>query len=542
MNLLFSIIAITGCLLATLAGAALLRARQELKQLKESESLFSSTFDQASVGMVHVRMSDGKFVRANPKICDWLGYTASEFCAKTILDVTHPEDMEMDFSNTQKMVMGEVSKFTIEKRLLKKDGSTAWARLTAASVARNDAGVATYGMAVVEDISYLRETEQSLWESEERFKLMADAAPVFIFLTNDKPSLIYANKTCLDYTGLTNTKDIDWEALVHPDDIDSFITQFTLRFQKRENFEAEARLKHTDGNYHWILLTAVPRYTPNQLFLGYIGTGIDINERKKIEELLVLAKKQAESANKKKSEFLSLMSHELRTPLHAINGFSELLKIGINGELNDKQAEYIEYVLSSGHHLLNIVNDLLDVSKIEAGKMKLIVEPNDPSAIIHELMPLIEELAGKNSIRFHYVVSPEVSMFNADKKRIKQILINLISNAIKFNKPGGSVFVHICKQESPEAIQFSVKDTGIGIEASKLDQLFQKFYQVDELGEHQQEGTGLGLALTKDLIEMHGGNIEVVTEPGVGSLFTFIIPSRICPEHAALLIGSNYSD
>lgn len=260
-----------------------------------------------------------------------------------------------------------------------------------------------------------------------------------------------------------------------------------------------------------------------QAVANVIATAI---ERKQIEQEKERAKEEAETANRKKSEFLAMMSHELRTPLNSILGYSRMIENGMGGPLTEDQAKYIRNVGSSGSHLLNIVNDLLDVSKVEAGKMVISPGPIDVKPVIHEIQSMMEDLAQKNDVYISFQIQPGINTIEADPSRFKQILINLTSNAIKFNKKGGSVSVRLNKSEDDEWLIGEVQDTGIGIPKDKQTELFKKFYQVDTTASRPHEGTGLGLALTKDLIELHGGEIRLESEEGIGSTFTFRLPAR----------------
>ncbi len=500
--------------------------KQIERALKESKELFSSTFYQAAVGIVLVRMSDAVFLGANKTICDMLGYTEEEFCTKTIMDVTHPEDILIDLDNTKKMSCGEISMFSIEKRLLRKDGSSVWTKLTATSVSRDENGQAKYGMAVVEDITQIKEAQDALRESEERFKTMADSAPVLIFMTDTEGKNLYINKGYLNYTGLTYSDVLGtkWQNIIHPVDREVYLRTVYRAFENQEPFRAELRIKRHDGQYGWILSSGVPRYTPNGLFLGFIGTGIDITDKKQLEESLEKARIHAEELNRRKSEFLSLMSHELRTPLNSIIGYSRMIENKMAGPLNDHQSKFIQNVVYSGKHLLNIVNDLLDLSKVEAGKMKIAPTTFELAPLIEDIRVMLIELANKKEVSLLFNIQSGITSIEADPARFKQILINLINNAIKFNHPGGEVRVNIFMKEGGQWIMGQVQDTGIGIPQDKLQNLFSKFYQVDTSPSRSNEGTGLGLALTKELIELHGGKIEVESQEGVGTTFTFRIP------------------
>jgi signal transduction histidine kinase len=231
-----------------------------------------------------------------------------------------------------------------------------------------------------------------------------------------------------------------------------------------------------------------------------------------------------EIANRHKSEFLANMSHELRTPLNAVIGFSEVLIEKMFGEINPKQEEYLQDILSSGKHLLSLINDILDLSKIEAGRMELEAQPFDLPAALDNALTLIRERAARNSIALDVHVDPRIGEILADERKIKQVLLNLLSNAVKFTPEGGKITMSAIM--NGEAVAVSVADTGIGIAAEDQEAVFEEFRQVGTDYARKREGTGLGLALARRLVELHGGKLSLQSELGKGSTFTFTIPVR----------------
>ena len=229
-----------------------------------------------------------------------------------------------------------------------------------------------------------------------------------------------------------------------------------------------------------------------------------------------------EIANQHKSEFLANMSHELRTPLNAIIGFSEVLQERMFGEMNDKQAEYIDDIHGSGKHLLSLINDILDLSKIEAGRMELDLATFSVPEAIGNALTLVKERAVRHGIELTASIDPAVGEISADERKFKQILLNLLSNAVKFTPEGGRVVV--VARPADGLIEVSVTDTGIGIAPEDQEAVFEEFRQVGKDYTRKAEGTGLGLALTRKFVELHGGKIRVKSEPGKGATFTFTLP------------------
>jgi signal transduction histidine kinase len=237
--------------------------------------------------------------------------------------------------------------------------------------------------------------------------------------------------------------------------------------------------------------------------------------------------REIEAANRHKSEFLANMSHELRTPLNAIIGFSEVLGERLFGELNDKQAEYTDDILSSGRHLLSLINEILDLSKVEAGRMELELATFDLPLAIDNARTFVRERAAKHGINLDVTIDERLGDFVGDERKIKQILLNLLSNAVKFTPEGGRIGIKA--RQADGSVEISVSDTGIGISSEDQAKIFEEFRQVGSDYAHKVEGTGLGLTLAKKFVELHGGKIWVESQVGKGSTFSFTLPERSSP-------------
>ena len=269
---------------------------------------------------------------------------------------------------------------------------------------------------------------------------------------------------------------------------------------------------------------------PNRDELGTLATNLN-----RMSEELGRLYRQLEAANRHKSEFLASMSHELRTPLNAIIGFSEVLLENLFGELNPKQEEYLQDILESGRHLLSLINDILDLSKVEAGRMELELGSFSLPEALGNGLTMVRERAGRHGIALGLEVDPAIDVIEADERKVKQVVFNLLSNAVKFTPDGGQVGIEA--RLDAGRVRITVWDTGIGIAPEDQRRIFEEFQQAGGTYEEKREGTGLGLALAKRFVELHGGQIWVESEVGHGSHFTFTLPVAVAaqPDAAAAL-------
>jgi len=295
-----------------------------------------------------------------------------------------------------------------------------------------------------------------------------------------------------------------------------------VRNEKQSLNDFEVKKNFPKIGYKVMLLNATQVYSEGKkIFLLSIE---DITQRKEFEEKLKKHATEIEIANKSKSDFLANMSHELRTPLNAIIGFSELLKDEMVGQLLPKQKDYIYDIFSSGKHLLSLLNDILDLSKIEAGKMTLELGKTDIHLLFERSLSIVKERALKNNMKLNLDIKEDVGQIYVDTRKLKQVVYNLLSNAVKFTPEGGIVFIKV--KRVSDLLEFSVADTGIGISKEDIIKLFQPFVQLESSLNRKYKGTGLGLSLVKRIVELHGGSVEVKSELGKGSCFTVRIPYR----------------
>lgn len=370
------------------------------------------------------------------------------------------------------------------------------------------------------DIHEQKMAEQVLQESEKKYRTYIDNSPQPIFVTDATDRYIDVNPAACATTGYSKNELLNMTRpeLYAPESREAAVSSFEQLLNTGRSTGEFCFLKK-DGSRYYMTIEAVKLSEDR-----FIGFCTDTTERKRTEEDLVKAKIAAENSNRAKNEFLATMSHELRTPLNSIIGFSEVLSEGYFGQINDKQTKYLKNIFNSGKHLLNIINNILDISKVESGKMQLYKEKIYVKDIVDEMISAMQHLAASKEIVLKLQADSQFGTVQADKAKLRQILFNLIGNAIKFTETGGMVIIGT--RENEEMLYISVTDTGIGISACDLVKLFKPFTQLDSSCSRQYEGTGLGLALAKELAELHGGTIFVESEPGKGSTFTLALPVK----------------
>lgn len=374
-------------------------------------------------------------------------------------------------------------------------------------------------------ITEREQISKALLESEERWKFALEGAGDGVWDWDIKNNHVYLSNRWKEMFGYdSNEKEKpfeEWKKCFHPEDVQSFMDEIqSCVNQNKSHLISEHRIKCKDGSWKWSLARGMSIHGKGNQPQRIIGTHSDISKQKRDAELLQEAKDAAEKANVAKSEFVSRMSHELRTPLNAIMGFSQLLN---TAEITDDQHENVREILFASHHLLELIDDILDISKIESGQFKLTIEPLKLSPLLDHSISLLEPLAEENSITVIDNISsgPEYYI-KADMLRLNQVFINLLSNAIKYNRPDGTVTLNN-EVSIPGFLKITFTDTGNGINQEQLKMLFKPF---ERLGKENSEiqGTGIGLNVTKKLIEAMDGNITVSSKVGEGSIFSIELP------------------
>lgn len=377
-----------------------------------------------------------------------------------------------------------------------------------------------------------RTAEEGLRKSEERYRDLVANVPDVSWIADKDSNLLFISPNVQALLGYT-VEDVQkkghrfWIDNIESDSYETRMSAYRELFVDNRPYDLEYRIRHRDGHWVWIHARASLVHSPDGTPLAN-GLFSDITARKATEQQNEGLRRALEDTNRElarasrmKSQFLASMSHELRTPLNAIVGFSDLLSEESAGALNEKQKRYVEHVRNGAGHLLRLINDILDISKIEAGQMELHFEALDLRDVLPEVLSLVKPLAMQGNVRLE---APEVAgVVRADRVRLKQVLYNLLSNAIKFTPPGGKVSVDSVQKSMLTHI--SVTDTGIGIAPENQAMIFEEFRQAGLSSRGMQEGTGLGLAITSRIVTLHGGEIRVESEPGKGSCFTFTLPS-----------------
>ena len=457
----------------------------------------------------------------------------------------HPDDREAVNKAIQTCIEQGL-KYDIEHRVIWPDGSIHW-MLERGDVVRSETGEPLHFLGVVQDITERVEAEQRQNEVEKRFAFAVEGAGDGVWDWDMLTNVMLFSKFYMAMLGyeeneLPNTLDT-WNNSVHPDDLERIQNSLEDYLEnKTPVYEVELRLQCKDKSYKWVLCRGtVVEHSNDGKPLRMIGIHSDITKRKEAEQNLINAREEADNANRAKSQFLSSMSHELRTPMNAIMGFGQLLTMESTPALSESQQENVNEIVKAGDHLLELINQVLDLAKIEAGHIELSIEAVGLGEVISESLQLIAPLANNRGITISLEkdgnevsaeqLSKELYAVRADRTRLRQVLLNLLSNAVKYNVENGKIKIS-CQENKDNNVHISVTDTGEGISSEQQSQLFKAFNRLDA-DKSEVEGTGIGLIITKNIVELMGGQIGIQSQLGKGSTFWFELPGdSLVIEHA----------
>jgi PAS domain S-box-containing protein len=499
------------------------RKRAE-QALRASEETYRALFENNNDAIFLID-PQGIFVRVNPRCEELLGYSSAELVghhAHQFIRASQRKDEEKRF---ERLLSGEYVP-VYERKFVRKDGAEIDTEVNI-SLIRDDNRQAKLIQSVVRDITGRKKTDQALRQSEEQNRLLFEESPDAVILINPDGLIVRANRAFEALSQIPREKLLDFsgEQLgpVESQTVEMLRQKFTASIQNQETYaEAQFVLLRPDGSQRDVESRSFMLEIDGSNHL--LVTSRDISAHKQAEETLRMANAEMERALRLKDEFLANMSHELRTPLNAIIGISESLGEQISGPLNPKQLRYINVVHESGLHLLNLINDILDLSKIEAGKITLDINRINLKAICESSMRMVKEMAIKKNQSLTLTYDEKVDIISGDERRLKQMIVNLLSNAVKFTPENGKLGVEVKGDPIKGQVTIAVWDTGIGISERDLSRLFQPFVQLNAGLTREQSGTGLGLALVSEMARMHGGSISVESQPQMGSRFTLTLP------------------
>ena len=535
-----------------------LQAAQKAVIAEERASMerFHAYFDHSIVGLAITSQEKG-WLEVNEALCATFGYTRDELTRMTWTELTYPEDLAPDLAQFNRMLAGEITSYAMDKRFIHKDGHLVYTRLAVSHVRKPD-GSLNYVVAMVEDISERKRSELALESSEKQLRFVLEGSELGFWDWNIAAGKVDRNERWALMLGYTHSEIqntvMQWTDFIYPEDREHTWDSIRAVIEGRSNMHRlEYRMLHKDGSTRWILDQAsVMERDADGNPVRMCGTHTDITARKQDELELVqhrhhlqklieeqtrelrIAKEAAETANIAKSAFLANMSHEIRTPLNAITGMAHILR---RSGLTSEQTDKLDKIANAGSHLLGIINDVLDLSKIEAGKFALENAPLHIEAMLGNIASMLGQKARDKGLRFNIETTALPNGLHGDPTRLQQALLNYVANAIKFTEAG-----HITLRVKKEAetnetatLRFEVEDSGIGIAPEAQAKLFCEFEQADNSTTRKYGGTGLGLAITKKIAEVMGGAAGATSSAGLGSTFWFTAELRKGQQTSATL-------
>lgn len=514
--------------------------RKNEKKLRESEDHYRLATEVSKLATWDLNLATFELTHS-PRFAEILGYDSKKILTHQLMhDHIHPEDLYPVVERAFDTAL-QTAVYSYDSRIIWPDKTLHWIR-TQGKVLYDEMNIPSRMIGIMTDITELKVAEQALRESEKRFRAVADTAPVMIWMTDTDRKCVFFNKCWTEITGLSISEALGrgWTSIVHPDDYPATSEKFIQAYETHSEYSQELRIKDKNGNYIWVLDHAVPRYSAEGFFLGYIGSSIDINEQKNAKEVLEnnviertrelkRANEELRRTNKELEQFAYVSSHDLQEPLRKIQTFSELLFSKTDKDANERV--YLEKIKNSAFRMSELIRDLLDLSKLSNVDEEFI--NTDLSQIIENIKTDLELLIKEKQATFYVEPLPVIK---AIPIQMNQLFYNLLSNALKFSERPPDI--KICCSEiaadqlkmynvQEEAkrkhyLKITVEDNGVGFDQSYADQIFVIFQRLNDRSKFA--GTGIGLAICKKIVDNHNGFIVAQSKINEGSIFHIFLP------------------
>jgi PAS domain S-box-containing protein len=514
-----------------LSKLELAAARQALQRRSVDISRLAAVVESSDDAII-TKTLDGIIVTWNQGAERVFGYTPEEVIGRSVTILIPPDHVNEEPAILARMRRGErVDHYETVRQ--HKNGTRIDISLSISPLKDAD-GRIVGASKIARDITRQKRTEAALRASEQRFRSTADSAPALIWMADTSKGCTWLNRSWLEFTRRPMSRELGfgWSEIVHVDDLDALIQLYDESFAARRPFRIEIRLRRHDGNWRWMVNTAVPLFEEEgHLFSGYIGSMIDITEmrraasdRESLLEAERAARNESERLGRMKDEFLATLSHELRTPLNAVLGWTVLLR-----RLSPGSADYVkglETIERNARAQSRIIEDLLDMSRIISGNVQLDVKPLNLRTVVESAMEALRPSAEAKRLRLSAFLDADAGQVCGDANRLQQVMWNLLTNAAKFTPADGQIQVTLRRQD--DHVEVCVRDSGIGIQPDFLPYVFDRFRQADASITREQGGLGLGLAIVKHLVELHGGVVKARSNGvGLGSSFIVCLPLYI---------------
>jgi PAS domain S-box-containing protein len=499
------------------------REQQALEALATERDFSMQVMEAMGQGLAVVD-ANRRFEYINPalaRMMGWEQYEAVGKHAKFDLNI----QVELRTQAWEAARKGVVT--MVEAQVTRADGQEMHALLN--TVPRFKDGEFAGAVAVITDLTERYRLEREIQRERDFIAAVTDAANTLIVVVDRENVVVQFNRAAQNLTGFElselNSRPF-WETLMTSLDATQVIEAFETFSEETTSLEIEIPILTKRGQRHEVIWSVAPLRDATGQVTHFVGKGVDVTQRRKAEARAEAALKEAQRANRLKSEFLANVSHELRTPLHALVGFADLLEDELTGSLNEDQADCVREIGAASDHLLALINDLLDLSKLESSNVSFPIEAQHLESLLESSLSLVRHRAEAQGITLELSIAPGLETVMGGSRQLKQVMLNLLSNAVQFTPTNGTIQVTAKPGTGlyADTLEIAVHDSGVGIASEELERIFEPFTQASSALE-KHKGFGLGLTLTKRLVELHGGSIGVSSEPGLGSTFTVRLPA-----------------